>query len=91
MKAPVIVYKNSLYQNGSVVEETLNFEVQGPYNANVELYLDPCYQMGPANLLSSCPMEKPGTAQEGFEQVRLHYGESKNKIVVSKQPAFALN
>ena len=91
MKAPVIVYKNSLYQNGSVVEETLNFEIQAPYNSNVELYLDPSYQMSPANLLSSYPMEKPGTAQEGFEQVRLHYGESKNKIVVSNQPAFALN
>lgn len=80
MKAPVIVYKNSLYQNGSVVEETLNFEIQAPYNSNVELYLDSSYQMSPANLLSSYPMEKPGTAQEGFEQVRLHYGESKIRL-----------
>ena len=91
MTAPVIVYQNILRQNGSVLEETLDFEIQAPYNSDYTVYLDPSYRMTPGSAQNTYTSETVGTAQEGFEQIELSYGESKNKITFSNQPAFALN
>lgn len=91
MKAPVIVYKDSLFQNGNLLDENLDFEIQVPYNSGCKVYLDPSYRMSPGNLINAFTTELDGTAQEGFEQIRMRYGESKNELVLSNQPAFTLN
>lgn len=91
MGAPVIVYRNVLSQSGSVLEETLDFEVQAPYNEGYTIYLDSSYRMTPGSSQNAYPSETQGTAEEGFEQIRLFYGEGKNKITISNQPSFALN
>ena len=91
MGAPVIAYRNVLSQSGSVLEETLDFEVQAPYNDGYTIYLDSAYRMTPGSSQNVYSAETQGTAAEGFEQIRLFYGEGKNKITISNQPSFALN
>lgn len=91
MKAPVIVYKNSLFQKENQLEETINFEIQVPYNSGCKVYLDPSYRITPGNQINAMSTELAGTVQEGFEQIQIRYGDSKNEIYLSNQPAFTLN
>ncbi len=91
MNAPVIVYQNVLNQNGAVLEEKLDFEIQAPYNSGYTVYLDPSYRMSPAMAMNYSPTETEGTAGMGYEQISLAYGETKNRISISNQSSFALN
>ena len=91
MQAPVIVYKNSLFQKGNELEETLDFEIQAPYNSGCKLYLDSSYQISMGNPMNSLVSVSGGEEQEGFEQIRVHYGENQNEVEIFNQPAFALN
>lgn len=91
MKAPVIVYKNSLFQKENQLEETINFEIQVPYNSGCKVYLDPSYRIIPGSRMNAMGTELQGSEQEGFEQIHIRFGDSKNEIYLSNQPAFTLN
>lgn len=88
VKAPFISYVEQISQSDSNLERQIYFSVQAPFAEDYSMYVDPSYELSPAQTGMNLECVQEEWKKNKCARVEIQYGEQKNRLGFSNTQTY---